>query len=157
MIRVAICDDDISFTGSIEEQLHTLTSSLSIPLETETFFNGNSLFYLPPLNNLLINSQVTPLSSIFPFLSPMSSVKSSKNRGRKPSISASIFAHFSVSNHNILWLYNPISHYHHNTSSLSPSPHVPPSGSCQTPCRILTHSPGCRDILSRGRALRNRS
>lgn len=65
MIRVAICDDDISFTGSIEEQLHTLTSSLSIPLETETFFNGNSLFYLPPLNNLLINSQVTPLSSIF--------------------------------------------------------------------------------------------
>lgn len=43
MIRVAICDDDISFTGSIEEQLHTLTASLSMPLETETFFNGNSL------------------------------------------------------------------------------------------------------------------
>ncbi len=43
MIRVAICDDDISFTGSIERAAHTLTSSLSIPLETETFFNGNSL------------------------------------------------------------------------------------------------------------------
>ena len=41
MIRVAICDDDISFTGSIEEQLHTLTSSLSIPLKQKLF--GSSL------------------------------------------------------------------------------------------------------------------
>lgn len=55
---------------------------------------------------------------------PMSSVERPKNRGQKCLFFAPIFAHFSFQNHNILWLSLSIFACHHNTSSVSPSPHA---------------------------------
>lgn len=40
MIKAAICDDDKLFTGQLERQLHSVAEELSIPLETEIFFDG---------------------------------------------------------------------------------------------------------------------
>lgn len=43
MISIAICDDDISITGRIEEMLQGIAKKNFITLETEVFWNGDSL------------------------------------------------------------------------------------------------------------------
>ena len=40
MIKAAICDDDKLFTGQLERHLHLVAEDISIPLETEIFFDG---------------------------------------------------------------------------------------------------------------------
>jgi len=43
MIKIAICDDDVYFTGELEKSLQQNAISMNIELETDVFFDGSTL------------------------------------------------------------------------------------------------------------------
>lgn len=43
MIKVAICDDDIAITGSLESMLHGIAKKRFIPVDTDVFWKGKHL------------------------------------------------------------------------------------------------------------------
>lgn len=43
MIRIAICDDDVAFTGKLEEMLVRAAGEMGVPVDTDVYFDGKAL------------------------------------------------------------------------------------------------------------------
>ncbi len=43
MLKIAVCDDDLRFTGRLEHMIWQNSRSIGIPVETEVFFDGKTL------------------------------------------------------------------------------------------------------------------
>lgn len=44
MLKIAICDDDLGFTGSLENLVLEESRSMGLRVDTDVFFDGNILF-----------------------------------------------------------------------------------------------------------------
>ena len=43
MLKIAICDDDLGFTGSLENLVLEESRSMGLRVDTDVFFDGNIL------------------------------------------------------------------------------------------------------------------